>query len=128
MRTRKHHTMNGKTYAKVDFSHTKAFREIPARSQQSAMKKLDFLISKEVSDMFDKLSLSQILNEKAEVNQFTSLNVRETELKPTKVVRWISKFSKENIEQRGERIIRHLEGLTRKREVTFEPYLHIVWR
>lgn len=120
--------MNGKTYAKVDFSHTKAFREIPARSQQSAMKKLDFLISKEVSDMFDKLSLSQILNEKAEVNQFTSLNVRETELKPTKVVRWISKFSKENIEQRGERIIRHLEGLTRKREVTFEPYLHIVWR
>lgn len=124
------HTLRGKVCRKVDFSHTKAFRVIPGRTEKDAQKKLDFLIERQVSEMFSELTVNQILNDKGQVNIESrgTVSLRETELKPTKVVRWKTYFTKKSFEKRASRWITHLEGMTRKREVTFEPYPHIVWR
>ncbi len=128
MRTRKITKIGQKTYEKVDFSHTKAFRSIPARSPMSAAKKLEFLISKEVEEIFSNLSVNDVLNDKGQVNAELRLSERPTEMKPTKVVQWVTKPTKKTFEKRGNRWITHLREFVRERQVSYQPYPQVVWR
>jgi hypothetical protein len=63
MRTRKHKTIDGTSYEKVD---TSRFFRVKARSVKKALDKLEFIHSLEVRDMFRSLTVNTILADKRE--------------------------------------------------------------
>jgi hypothetical protein len=128
MRTRKITRIGQKIYEKVDFTHTKAFRAIPARPFLSAQKKLDFLIQREVEQMFDSLTVNNVLTEKGQVNAELHLTERASEMKPVKVTSWITRPTKKTFEKRGSRWITHLREFAREKQVSYQPYPQVVWR
>lgn len=63
MRIRKHKTIDGQSYEKVD---TSRFFRVKARSIKKALDKLEFIHTKEVRDMFRSLTVDTILADKRE--------------------------------------------------------------
>lgn len=63
MRNRKCKTIDGITYEKVD---TRRFFQVKARSVRSALKKLEFIHTLEVKDMFRSLTVDNLLADKRE--------------------------------------------------------------
>jgi hypothetical protein len=72
MRNRKHKTIDGKSYEKVD---TSRFFRVKARSVKNALSKLEFIHTKEVRDMFRSLTVDTILADKREAR--VSLTYRD---------------------------------------------------
>ena len=63
MRSRKHKTIDGMSYEKVD---TSRFFKVKARSIKKALDKLEFIHTLEVRDMFRSLTVDTILADKRE--------------------------------------------------------------
>lgn len=63
MRSRKHKTIDGQSYEKVD---TSRFFKVKARSIKKALDKLEFIHTLEVRDMFRSLTVDTILADKRE--------------------------------------------------------------
>ena len=72
MRNRKHKTIDGKSYEKVDLSR---FFKVKVRSAKKALHKLEFIHTKEVRDMFRSLTVDTILADKREAR--VNLTYRE---------------------------------------------------
>jgi hypothetical protein len=72
MRNRKHKTIDGMSYEKVDLSR---FFRVKARSVKKALDKLEFIHTKEVRDMFRSLTVDTILADKREAR--TNLSYRD---------------------------------------------------
>lgn len=72
MRTRKHKTIDGKSYEKVD---TSRFFRVKARSVKKALDKLQFIHSLEVRDMFRSLTVDSLLADKREARVNLSYRV-----------------------------------------------------
>lgn len=72
MRTRKHKTIDGKSYEKVD---TSRFFKVKARSIKNALAKLEFIHTKEIKDMFRNLTVDTILADRREAR--VNLTYRE---------------------------------------------------
>lgn len=71
MRSRKHKTIDGQSYERVDLSR---FFRVKARSVKKALDKLEFIHTKEVRDMFRSLTVDTILADKREAR--TNLSYR----------------------------------------------------
>lgn len=63
MRTRKHKTIDGKSYERVD---TSRFFRVKARSVKKALDKMQFIHTLEVRDMFRNLTVDNILTDMRE--------------------------------------------------------------
>ncbi len=63
MRNRKHKTIDGKSYEKVD---TSRFFKVKARRIKKALDKLEFIHTREVRDMFRGLTVDTILADRRE--------------------------------------------------------------
>jgi len=72
MRTRKHKTIDGKSYERVD---TSRFFRVKARSVKKALDKMQFIHTLEVRDMFRNLTVNTILADMREARVNLSYRV-----------------------------------------------------